>query len=309
MDKSIKVTYSHQADTEYKVVNAFVEEFLNGFNKVSGKEINSARFRNTLPFVRKAILELRTLFENSQFDKNLDEAYFFKHVKPLIYSYLISEIELSRIFLNNPEILENSDATYYSSFTEKYRKFFVINNFQYRYYKSQSTEFDDLLFVRRKDISLTTIDYSVLSDPGFSTMLDPFFAKFMAFERVQDVLKDLTRCRSSIRKEAPGDTDITHNSLTWTGEAINLVEVAYGIWLTGQINNGEASISEIIHWLETGFKLKIGRAYRRWTEISRRKLISSTRYLDQMKDSINKRIEDENDLKANRRRSTRNRGG
>jgi len=85
--------------------------------------------------------------------------------------------------------------------------------------------------------------------------------------------------------------------LKWTRETINLVELAYGIWLTGQINNGNAGITEIIQSLEIHFQVKIGRAYRRWTSISKRKRVAPTKYLDQIRDAVLKRLDEENSLK------------
>jgi hypothetical protein len=303
MGKPNNLKYPVDVDKEYELINSFVREFVRSFDKIAGKEFNSLRFRKTLPFVRNAIHDLRTLFEDLNFEGGLNEIYFFKQIKPLIYSYLISEIELSRIFLYKSETVDQSDAAYYSSFIAEYQEFFAGHNFQYRYYKSLSTEFDNLLFARQEDISLVTIDYAVLSDPSFSTALDSIFAKFIAFERVQEILMSRMRFHSHIKTAAPEEIETTDRALIWTGEAINLVEVAYGIWLTGQINNGEATISEIIFWMEKKLKLKIGRAYRRWTEISRRKLISSTKYLDQMKETINQRIEEENGIKSSKRNS------
>ena len=305
MSKPTNALYQSDLDVRHPLINSFVDDFVKNFNQIAGKEFNSSRFKKTLPFVRGSIRDLRKLFGDMNFDDGSNEIYFFKHVKPLIYSYLISEIELSRIFLYKSEIIKQSEHAYYSSFIGEYQDFFAGNNFQYRYYKSQSTEFDHVLFSRQEDISLVTIDYSVLSDPGFSTPLDAVFAKFVAFERVQEILISMSKCSPNIQTKPP-ELENTDKAFVWTGEAINLVEMAYGIWLTGQVNNGDATISEIIFWMERQFKLKIGRAYRRWTEISRRKLISPTKYLDQMKDSIKKRIDDENDLKSGQRRASRN---
>lgn len=89
----------------------------------------------------------------------------------------------------------------------------------------------------------------------------------------------------------------SHVELKWTGETINLVELAYGVWLTGQINNGNAGITEIIQWLETHFQVKIGRAYRRWTSISKRKRIAPTKYLDKIRDAVLKRLDEGNALR------------
>ncbi|MGY3212851.1 RteC domain-containing protein [Mucilaginibacter sp. HD30] len=82
--------------------------------------------------------------------------------------------------------------------------------------------------------------------------------------------------------------------MKWTGDTINLVEIAYGIWLTGQINHGNAGIAEITQFLETSFRVNIGRPFRRWQSISNRKRVSPVKYVDQIKDAILKRLDDEN---------------
>jgi len=129
--------------------------------------------------------------------------------------------------------------------------------------------------------------------PGFSTPLDHSFAKFIAYERLQELLLELLT--DLISEPFPdGKKKEKSKRIKWTGEAINLVEIAYGIWLTGQINNGNASITEIIGWMETNFHAKIGLAYRRWSAISSRKRISVTKFLDKMKEAILKRLDEEN---------------
>jgi hypothetical protein len=81
--------------------------------------------------------------------------------------------------------------------------------------------------------------------------------------------------------------------LKWTGETINLVEIAYGIWLTGQRNNGQVSITEIVEFLEGAFRVRIGKPHRRWQGITNRKRLGYTRFLDEMKGAIEKRLEEE----------------
>ena len=65
-------------------------------------------------------------------------------------------------------------------------------------------------------------------------------------------------------------------------------------FLFGQINDGNASITQIITWLENHLHIKIGRAHRRWETIAARKRLSLTKFLDQMTESIRKRLDDEN---------------
>ena len=100
----------------------------------------------------------------------------------------------------------------------------------------------------------------------------------------------LERIAALLENKKTGKLHDGDTTLRWTGESINLVELAYGIWLTGQLNNGNATISEIIRWMEASLGIHVGRAYRRWTEISRRDRVHSTKFIDRMKESIDERI-------------------
>lgn len=111
--------------------------------------------------------------------------------------------------------------------------------------------------------------------------------------RICDVLE---RIVALLENKKAGKQHDGPAALRWTGESINLVELAYGIWLTGQLNNGNATISEIIRWMEASLGIHVGRAYRRWTEISRRDRVHSTKFIDRMKDSIDGRIRNGEDL-------------
>jgi hypothetical protein len=71
------------------------------------------------------------------------------------------------------------------------------------------------------------------------------------------------------------------------------VKLAYGIWLTGQINNGNASVTEIVEFLEMSFGVEIGAPHRRWQSISRRKRVAPFKYVDEVKAALVKRLEEE----------------
>ena len=93
--------------------------------------------------------------------------------------------------------------------------------------------------------------------------MDYRFAKYIAYERLRDVLlESLTNAQLAARIQR--STQDKKVLFKWTGDAINLVELAYGIWLTGQLNHGNAGIAEIMLWLETNLQVNIGRPFRRW---------------------------------------------
>ncbi|MDB4919096.1 MAG: RteC protein [Mucilaginibacter sp.] len=101
----------------------------------------------------------------------------------------------------------------------------------------------------------------------------------MALERLQTYLIDeLKSLENTYHKESRELVKDNPKTLSWTGETINLVEFGYGIWLTGQIKYGNASITEIIQWLEAHFNVKIGKAHRRWQSIMSRKRVPGKIY-------------------------------
>jgi hypothetical protein len=79
--------------------------------------------------------------------------------------------------------------------------------------------------------------------------------------------------------------------LTWTGDKTNLIELAYGIYNTAQVNNGEINIVDLISWLENSFHVRLPRYFQMFSEIKNRKSVSKTRYLDHMAKMINLYIE------------------
>jgi len=79
---------------------------------------------------------------------------------------------------------------------------------------------------------------------------------------------------------------------SWSGDKIELVEIAYGIYYTQRLNNGKAEISDIIDWLEESLNTDLSQAYRMFVDIRRRKTISYTKFIDEMRHEINVHIED-----------------
>jgi hypothetical protein len=109
---------------------------------------------------------------------------------------------------------------------------------------------------------------------------------FMAYERLQKFLVDELYRSTQVSNGEVG------RMLLWTGDVINLVELIYGLNLTGQVNHGNASLNEIVRWAEQIFGVKIGVVQRRFAEIQSRKRISATKFLDQMRNSVQEKIDE-----------------
>jgi hypothetical protein len=62
------------------------------------------------------------------------------------------------------------------------------------------------------------------------------------------------------------------------------------------LDDGSAIISEISAWMESHFHTDVGNAYRGWHAISGRKPFTPTKFIDMMRDTILKRLDEDNDL-------------
>ncbi|QEC78852.1 RteC domain-containing protein [Mucilaginibacter ginsenosidivorax] len=249
------------------------------------------KLNGKLNSIRQAIADLKTLLNQHPFSSTDEEIQFFKYVKPQFIARQLFALDIFTIETGKPVDTAEVIKNYFEQELKYTVKFHDQNKFMHQYYLFDGAELDALLFVRNVQPPSSLIPDAQSFDPEFSTAGDYVFARFIANEWVQEFLTD--------RLYSPEETERLSNmtkkkvTLKWTGDAINLAEMAYGIWLTGQINQGNAGIAEIVRCLEVTFQVSIGRPFRRWQSISSRKRVSQVKYIDQMKAAILKRLDDE----------------
>ena len=98
--------------------------------------------------------------------------------------------------------------------------------------------------------------------------------------------------------------NITENSaspLQWTGNAIDLVELIYGINEMGCINNGNMPLKQLAPILYKIFGIEAKDCYRFYIDIKRRKNESRTYFLDRMQEKLNEKMQRDEELERMRR--------
>lgn len=254
------------------------------FKKLSG----------ALDSITKAMKDLRSFIISHPFKSIEEEIYFFKYEKPRFLAHHIYLIEQYSIESRKPLLDDESHRCHYQTELKYVLRLFEQYRFQYGYFVMDATELDDKYFLRNAGPISMIMPVLPDREAEFSTNADYLFAKFLAFELLKEfITKQLWNLSRPEQDQTHIVHDFSHN-LKWTGDTINLVEIAYGIWLTGQVNHGNAGIAEITQFLEMSFKVVIGRPFRRWQSISNRKRVSPVKYLDQMKAAILQRLDDEN---------------
>lgn len=273
----------------------------------SKNENPNAPANGILEIIQEYTSKLKELILDANFKDKEEEIIFFKYVKPQFISIQLYYLKLEELDLKGPKGNTKSARAFYEKELKKINEFFSHNRQMVDYCRSGAKEMDGLLFLRGiKSVPNWLVRLRADTDERFSTIADYQTSRILAFEKIQGhIIKYLNGLKSNAK---PSDLREPSFNLKWTGESINLIEIAYGIWLTGQINNGNATVSEIVRWLESSLEINIGRAYRRWTEISRRDDTTKTKYLDRMIEMINTRLVNEDDLKRQKRQSLKNNG-
>lgn len=258
--------------------------------------IKSLKYYHTL--VSNSLEKIKLMILDEQFDTEIEEIEFFKFLKPQFSGLMIFASERYSYQSNKPLITDQLPA-----YAEEQLKFinrlFRQHEFFYQYYRLGATEMDSIYFLRgRKPSDLINLDFPDV-DPTFATAGDYLFAKFFAYEKLQEYILNDTKKPITI-DDNPILTNRDTLNFKWTGDKTNLVEVIYGLFYTGQLNSGNATLSDIIKWMEQILQIDLSRSYRNFIDIRNRKRDSPTKFLDKMREFIIQKIEDDNAFKPSK---------
>ena len=254
------------------------------------------RLNASLICIRKSLTDLKDYIIHNPLVDQQKEIDFFKQIKPKFYCLHIYHLEKYNIETSIPAGDSETLKIFYRDELKAFGRFFQHISFLYQYYRLGATELDSLYFVRGLEVQSVLLPEVQELDPEFATSCDYLFSKIKAYEMLQEyVVKALKHLDPSGSYSPVEEQELPE--LKWTGDKVNLVEVIYGLYFTGQLNNGNTDISVIIRFMEKHMQIDLSRAYRDFLDIRNRKKTSPTRYIEQMGESIHKRIDDDLTIK------------
>lgn len=256
------------------------------------KSIDVSRLASSLEIIETHINRLSSLVNTFGFNSEVEEIQFFKSIKPKFYSRKIFLVEQFNIISITPENTASKIRAYYKKEINFLNRYFNQNKLIYQYYLSKESALDEKYFLRINRVSI----FPALNFSDFETNGDYIFAKFLAYEELRRFLIGRIKAVENESNKLLAKQITTVSMQRWTDEKVNLVELAYGLYFMGSINNGNADILEIVALLEDSFKIELRGVYRSFVDISRRKTLSHTKYLDAMRDEIIKHIHTKDSL-------------
>ena len=254
---------------------------------------------NSLSMVHRlqAVLnDLKTKLQTYSFPAKEDEITFFKTQKPEILGRLLFFYKIYRIETQCPNGSDDVIRSYINRELDNLTYFFNRNLDFYQYYRSHSTVYDEYYFVRGKsDLRLCTDSAQFDKDPNFSTGYDYKVAKIIANEMLRIYLnKRLVKLETNTQVENNLQKCLKY-PFRFTGKKVFLIELGYSLVSSGDINNGNVEIKEMMNFLGTVFQVELGDYYAAYIAMKERKK-DRTAYLSRLQDSLVKRM-DEDDSK------------
>lgn len=245
--------------------------------------------------ILKSINELKKAATKTNFKSKSEEIQFFKENKPQFTSKLIYFNRVYKIEMKKPNGGNKILKKYYNNELLKLKAFFDNELEFYQYYRSGSTYLDYKYFLRGEfDIKLALDSYYFESDMSFATSHDFKVATILANDLIELYLENqllmLENNENSEKSQRKPNV-----KLTWTGSKVALIELIYALHTEGVFNNGAADLKDIAEYFEHTFEIDLGQYRRVFLEIRARKS-DRTKFLTTLNDSLQKRMENSDDI-------------
>ena len=249
----------------------------------------SAQLEYAIGHCKIALNRLREHVIKKGFPDKDSEIYFFKKIKPGVYSKMlfyqaVFELESFRMSLD--------PKTYKRKLLEQQKgitSYFEEHQVKVRYYRCGFKHLDEKYFTRSEpEIPVQLKNHFSLIDEAFFTWHDHTFSVIMAYDLLADFIRDvLDRLNSANEMRMPVLTSQMH----WTGSKVALVELIYALQGSGMIDHGNIGINELAKWFECMFNTDLKDYYRSWIEIKQRK-IEPTKFIDLLQTLLRSRIDE-----------------
>lgn len=236
--------------------------------------------------------QLKDYVLTNQFKNTEEEIKFFKHIKPKFLSKLIYFKQIRKLETLKPLGSKKKQRKYFDKELNKLNVFFSENIDFYNYYRLGSNFLDHKIFIRGDmDINNNLDIFYYEMDHRFATTHDFKAARIISNEIFQKYIENKIRnlADNSFLENEPLLEKLL---LKWTESKTSLIELIYALHTLKVFNEGKADIADIARNFEKTFDIELGDFYRVWNEIKNRK-INKTKFLDTLKEAINKRSEEQ----------------
>jgi hypothetical protein len=251
---------------------------LSGLNFFGDDAIS--QIQTALQLIRSTTSAIEAEIDGTDFASQEDEIYYFRHVKPPLYSLQIAYRKILKLELLRPSFSKKE----FKSILKQKLDFIQGHYIDYpeftRYYNSTLTEYDQRYFLKANCIDL---DYFPLYyDYTNSTGYDLVAAYLLAYKFLIDHYD---------QSEKKSQIEMNQLNTSWSSDKLDYVELVSGIHIMASLNMGKDDLKTVNSQLCHMFNIEIKDFYGKRNEIKSRKGIKF-RYIKEMFDRLEEHFDE-----------------
>ena len=255
-------------------------------------EINSDQMEYAIGHCKIALDRMRELVIKEGFPDQKSEIYFFKKIKPAVYSKLLYYQAVFDLESKRQKADSSVISRYFQKRLYKISEYMEEHQVKVQYFKCGFKHLDEKYFVRGiTEIPLELRSSHHLMDEDFFTWHDHTFSMIMANEMLIDhIQKELEKLEYSKLNV----NTLPKSPLYWSGKKIDLVENLYAWYFSKSVNHGKATIKDLVEFIGLVLNIDLSKdVYKYFTEIQQRK-IDRTKFLDYLKAVLIQKLDEKN---------------
>jgi len=237
------------------------------------KSLDLILFRmNLFVDLNKELLEIENSYD---FSSRADEIRYFKYEKPRFQKYGIFYNSLAKLELYVPMGSQKIKTEYYEKAYEKINKTFTDNQDFIVYYRMKSTDQDENLFVKNSP------NNHIFALVEATSMMEEFLYNINDPRNIDQKINDFPK-------------------LIWTGKLSELVVLVKALVISGRINNGQATIKDVVTFMQVMFNVDLKDYHRKYQDIKASQ--NPTKFLDYLSEVIIDDIDQMDDKAINQKK-------
>jgi len=243
---------------------------------------------HAIGLIRHALEDIKLNIRQYPFTNLAEEIHYFKVLAPPVYGRLMYFVTVTEIGMEARHSNRDRMEALFKLELAKTEQFFTKHGEFCQYYQLNRSHMDDRIFIRdaRENGRIDYIEVIMADDFCVGCY---WASQLWANERLLQYLNDQLRKLRQPAGLAPGGEGLAE--LEWTDSQTDLVELVYGIYVKGSFNQGKASLSDIVGWVEHHLKIDTGNYYNTVKEIARRKK-GPIKYIDDLRNRTLRALED-----------------
>ncbi len=267
-----------------KMINELLVEMKEGLASLT-LENPAQKAHEAVEIILKVILKLKDFALGYDFKDEAEKIRLYKVYKPLFVSELYYYLKIYRLESERPELL-HAQRNYLREKIRSISGWFGAHKAFCRYVRSGRNNRDADYYLPGYE-DLYTALFSFDRDPAFCTAKGQDAAVLLGNKRL---LTELEGRLAGLKKNRGGFFGLP--KLKWTFKAIDLVELIYGLYLTGAVNNGKAELKDIAETFQQVFYVKLDNYSFTFTQSIHYRKSGSIRFLREMTDAILKKLDE-----------------